>query len=111
MAFLETKQIWNFTSTGTGKFQPCGAAQSLTFGITTSSGCTASVQIVHRMGSTASTSAIASSALNFVLSTIQCTVADAQTDQFLGPLDFVAPRVKDMTAGSTHAIRVYLTGV
>lgn len=111
MACLETKRVWNFTSTGTGKFVPCGVAQSLTFGLTTSSGCTASIQIVHRMGSTGSTSAIASSALNFVLSTVQCTVADAQTDQFLGPLDFVAPRVKDMTAGSTHAIRVYLTGV
>lgn len=109
MAFLETKNTWNFTSSGTGKFVPCGAAQSLTFGIATSSGCTASIQIVHRMGSTLA-STTASSVANFVLSTIQCTAADMVTDQYLGPLEYVAPRVKDLTAG-THAIRVYLLGV
>ena len=108
MAIFETKRVWDFTSTGTGKFYPCGPAQSLTFGLITSSGCTASIQIVHRMNST---DALASSAVNFVLSTIQCTVADAQTAQFLGGLEFVAPRVKDMTSGSTHTIRVTLLGV
>lgn len=111
MPYLETKRVWNFTSSGTGKFMPCGVAQGLTFGITTSSGCTASIQIVHRMGSTGSTSAMSDSNVNWILSTIQCTVADNQTVQFLGPLDYVAPRVKDLTAGSTHLIRVYLTGV
>lgn len=108
MPILETKREWTFSSSGTGKFYPCGPAQSLTFGIATSSGCTASIQIVHRMGST---SALNSSAVNFVLSTVQCTVADAQTAQFLGPLEYVAPRVKDLTSGSTHAIRVILLGV
>lgn len=108
MPLLETKGAWSFTSTGTGKFVKAGLAQGITFGITTSSGCTASVQILHRMGST---SVLDSSAVNFVLSTIQCTVADAQTAQFLGPLEFVAPRVKDLTAGSTHAITVKMIGV
>ena len=108
MAIIETKRVWNFTSTGTGKFYPCGPAQSLTFGITTSSGCTASVQILHRMNST---DALASSAVNFVLSTVQCTLADAVTVQHLGPLEYAAPRIKDMTSGSTHAIRVILLGV
>lgn len=110
MPILETKRVWDFTSTGTGKFYPCGSAESLTFGIATSSGCTASVQFVHRMGSTASPD-IGSSTPNFVLSTVQCTVADRQTVQHLGPFDYIAPRVKDMTAGSTHAIRVNLLGV
>lgn len=108
MAILETKRQWDFTSTGTGKFHPVGPAESLTFGIRTSSGCTASVQIVHRMGSTSAPG----NGTDFVLSTVQCTVADAQTDQFLGPLEWVAPRVKDKTAGgTTNTVTVYLDGV
>ena len=104
MPIFEASQKWALTSTGYGKFQPAGSAESLTFGIETSSGCTATVQIVHRMGST--------SGKDGVLSTVQCTLAALATDQFLGPLEFVAPRVVDKTAGgTTNTVTVYLRGV
>jgi len=103
MAILETTHKWAFTSTGTGKFQRLGPAQSVTFGMETSTGCTATIQVVHRMGTTSSP--------NSVLSTVNCTLADLVTDQFLGPLEFVAPRVTDKTSGSTASVTVYLRAV
>lgn len=105
MAYLESAQKWTFTSTGTGKFQPMNAAASLTFGVETSSGCTATVQILHRMGST--------SGKDGVLSTVAAASTGALvTDQFLGPLEYVAPRVVDKTAGgSTNIVTVYVRTV
>ena len=104
MPIFETSHRWVLTSTGYGKFQSPGSAESLTFGIETSSGCTATVQIVHRVGST--------SGKDGVLSTVQCAVDVLNTDQFLGPLEYVAPRVVDKTAGgATNTVTVYLKGV
>lgn len=104
MPYLESAHTWTLTSTGTGKFQPLGACQSVTFGIETSSGCTATVQLLHRMGSTAGKDSI--------LSTNQCTVAVLVTDQYLGPLEYVAPRVVDKTAGgATNTVTVYVRTV
>ena len=103
MAYLESAHKWTLSSTGTGKFQPLNASQSVTFGMETSSGCTATIRVLHRMGST--------SGKDSILSTVNCTLADLVTDQFLGPLEYVAPRVTDKTAGSTNTITVYVRTV
>lgn len=105
MAYLESAHKWSFSSTGTGKFQPLGACQTVTFGAETSDGSTATVQVLHRMGST--------SGKNGVLSTMACTAVGALvTAQFSGPLEYVAPRVVDKTAGgSTNTVTVYVRTV
>jgi len=103
MAILETSHKWVLTSTTAPKAVNIkGYAMSLTFGFETSSGCTATVCVQHRMGSSAGPySALSSQALS---------TGAFQTQQFLGPLEWVKPRVSDMTAGSTHVITVYLYG-
>lgn len=103
MAALEAAHTWNFTSTGTGKFIRCGLGQSITFGLETSPASTATIQILHRMGS--------SSGVSGVLSTNQCSSGTMTTDQYLGPLEWVAPRIVDKTAGSTNTITAYLKAV
>ena len=104
MPILETTRKWVLTSTGVGKFHFCGSAQSLTFGIETSTNSTATVQIVHRMGTT--------NGISCVISTVQCSTGSMNTAQFLGPLEFVAPRVVDKTAGgTTNTVTVFLRGV
>lgn len=103
MAILESATRWDFTSTGTGKaFNLKGMSQSITFGVEPSTNSTATVQILHRMGSSAGTYC--------VLSTVQCaSTGEFVTDQFLGPLEWVKPRVVDKTAGgSTNTVTVYL---
>lgn len=106
MSYLESAHKWTFTSTGTGKFQPIGACQSVTFGVMPSSNSTATVQILHRMGSTSEHG-------HSVLSTVACATTGAMvTDQFLGPLEYVAPRVVDKTAGgSTNTVTVWVRTV
>ena len=52
MSFIESQYTWNFTSTGTGKYLPLGPCQSVTFGVLPSTNSTATVQLLHRMGST-----------------------------------------------------------
>lgn len=95
MPYLEASWKWTFTSTGTGKFQRLGACQSVTFGVQPSTNSTATVQILHRMGST-------NEGNPTVLSTVACaSTGTLVTDQFLGPLEFVAPRLVDKTAGGT----------
>lgn len=103
MGVPETHYKWIFNSTGTGNiFDARGFAQSLTWGIETSSGCTATVTLNHRMGSSAGPmSAMHSTALS---------TGTFATAQMLGPLEFLAPRVTDMTAGSTNVVTVYLKG-
>ena len=104
MPILETSQKWALTSTGYGKFLSPGAAASLTFAVETSTNSTALVQIVHRVGST--------SGRDFVLSSLSCDTGANVTDQFLGPLEYVAPRVVSKTAGgSTNTVTVWLRGV
>ena len=105
MAYLESAHQWSFSSTGTGKFQPLGACLNVTFGAETSSGSTATVQILHRMGSTLGKDGI--------LSTVACTAVGALvTAQLSGPLEYVAPRVVDKTAGgSTNTVTVYVRTV
>ena len=104
MAVPEATRKWEFLgSTGTGKaFNTKGYSQSLTFGIETSSGCTGTIQILHRMGSSAGPYvALSSNALS---------TGQFLTDQFLGPLEWVKPRLTDLTAGSTNIVTVYLLG-
>jgi hypothetical protein len=104
MAMLETSHKWaQFTSTGTGKAFNCrGMSQGMSFGLETSSGCTATIQILHRMGSSAGPYS--------VLSTVNLSTGAFTTDQFLGPLEWVKPRVTDKTANSTNVVDVYLMG-
>ena len=103
MAIIETSYKWDFTSTGTGnKFDARGFAQALTFGVETSSGCTATAQILHRMGSSVGPMG--------VLSTVTLSTGGFTTVQFLGPLDFLTVRVTDKTANSTNTVTVYLKG-
>lgn len=103
MASIEAAKTWDFTSTGTGKaYDARGYAQSLTFGIETSSGCTATVTLQHRMGSSAGPySDMFSTAV---------TSAAFVTVQLLGPLEWLKPRVSAKTANSTNTVTVYLKG-
>ena len=104
MGLPEATRKWEFLgSTGTGKaFNTQGYAQSLTFGLETSSGCTGTFQILHRMGSSAGPYS--------VLSSQALSSAAFTTVQFIGPLEWVKPRLTDLTAGSTNVGTVYLLG-
>ena len=102
MPNLENSRSWTITSTGSVKLFNAKYAQSLTFGVETSSGCTAVTQIIHRMGS--------SDGPRSVMSTLVSTVSQFQTAQFLGPLEWVGVRVTDKTSGSTNIITVRLAG-
>lgn len=104
MGMLETSMRWTFTgSTGSGNAINCGGAESLTFVMETSSGCTGTVQILHRMGS--------SEGPYGVLSSNALSTGQVLTDQFLGPLEWVKPRLTDLTSGSTNVVTVYLRGL
>lgn len=103
MAIIENAYRWDFTSTGTGDLLDARAvAQCLTFGVETSSNCTATVQILHRMWSSIGPKS--------VLSTLSMSSRAFTTVQFVGPLEYIAPRVTDKTANSTNTITVYLKG-
>ena len=102
MPHLEASRKWTFTSTGTAKAYNAVAAESLTFGVETSSGCTATVVIQHRMGSSAGPYG--------TLASTSLTTGGFQSLQFNGPLEWVRPRLSDLTAGSTHVVTVYLLG-
>lgn len=106
MAMIENDGKWpQFTSTGTGKaINFRGYAQGLTFGFEPSTNSTATIQILHRMGS--------SGGPYSVLSTIQCaSTGEFVTAQFLGPLQWVKPRVVDKTAGgTTNTVDIYFLG-
>ena len=106
MAYLESAWTWEFTDTGTGKFRPLNACAFVTFGARPSSGSTANVQILHRMGSTSVGHAS-------VLSTLVCaSTGTLVTGQFSGPLEYVAPRVTDKTVGgATNTVTVYVRTV
>lgn len=103
MACLELSHKWTLSSTGTAKAINCGGiATAFTLGLETSSGCTATVVFQHRMGSSAGPySAMGSTSLS---------TGGFNTLQFAGPLQWVRPRLSDLTAGSTHVVTVYLDG-
>lgn len=104
MSLRETSiKFATFTSTGTAKaYNANGYAQGLTFGLETSSGCTASYQLLHRMGSSAGPYSVISSGT--------MSTGAFVTDQFMGPLEWVKPRVKTKTANSTNVFDAYLMG-
>lgn len=104
MAILEASNKWTFTgSTGTGKaFNTRGMSQGLTFYCECSSGCTGTIQIQSRGGSSAGHYA--------TLSTVNMSTGVPVADQFMGPLEWVRPRLTDLTAGSTNIVTVYLLG-
>lgn len=102
MPILEVSRKWELSSTGTAKAYNARNAERLTFTYETSSGCTATIALQHRQGSSAGPYSVISSQ---ALSTGAVT-----TDQFSGPLKWVRPRVTDMTAGSTHLITVRVEG-
>lgn len=102
MPILEVSRAWSLSSTGTAKAVNCRYAERLTCTYETSSGCTATIALQHRQGSSAGPYSVLSSQ---ALSTGAVT-----TDQFSGPLEWIRPRVTDMTAGSTHLITVRVEG-
>lgn len=103
MAILETSHKWSvFTSTGTGDPVNVKMAQSLTIGVETSPACTATIQVLHRMGT--------STGPFSVLSTVAPSTGSFTTVQFLGPLDWVTLRVSDKSANSTNTVTGYLLG-
>jgi len=103
MADLTASHKWVFTSTGTGDpFNVRPYSQGITLGIESSSGCTGVTQILHRMGP--------STGPFSVISTIVSTLGEFTTDQFMGPLEWIAPRVTDKTASTATTITVYLQG-
>lgn len=105
MPMLETSMLWTLTSTGTGKAFNCrGYAQGLTFYAETSSGCTCTLQIQTRAGSSAGAQTPGAWG---VLSTLNCTLSDVQVDQYMGPLEWVRPRVTDKNTGT---VTIYLLG-
>lgn len=107
MPALENSQSWTFSasSTGAGKaFNSRGYAQGLTWYVETSSGCTCTVQIQTRAGSSAGSQTPSAWA---ILSTLNCTKADIQVDQYMGPMEWVRPNVTDKSAGT---ITIYLLG-
>ncbi len=107
MSFNEAANTWTFTgSTGRGKAFDCrGYPQCITFGYETSSGCTGTMLIEHRMGSSAGPYSVISSTSGYAMST-----GEFVTDQYMGPLEWVRPRLASLTAGSTNIVRVYLKG-
>lgn len=104
MSMIETSiKFEPFTSTGTAKaVNVKGYAQGVTFGLETSSGCTATFQVLHRLGSSAGPYS--------VLSSNALSTGQFLTDQFMGPLEWVSVRVTDKTAGSTNVGTAYLVG-
>lgn len=103
MPALEASGSWTFTSTGTGKAVRAGYAQSVTVDVETTGGCTASVQMLTRQGSSAGPYA--------ALSTITNDTGALNTVQFMGPLRWFKPRCTDKTAGATNICYVRMTGV
>lgn len=107
MAILENAYKWaQFTSTGTGKaINLKGRSQGVTFFYEPSTNSTATIQILHRVGQ--------SSAGNYsVLSTVAlASTGQCVTDQYMGPLEWVKPRVVDKTAGgATNTVDISLLG-
>ena len=107
MAMLETSEKWTFAaaSTGAGKAFNCkGYAQTLTWYAETSSGCTCTLQVQTRAGSSAGSQTPSAWA---ILSTLNCTKADIQVDQYQGPFEWVRPNITDKSAGT---VTVWLLG-
>ena len=104
MANIENSYKWTFTSTGTSTdvYDCKGYAQGLTFGYETTPDCTASIQVLHRMGTPSGPFS--------VLSTTVLSTGAFTTDQYMGPLEFVTLRVTDKTANSTSIVTVWLKG-
>jgi hypothetical protein len=104
MPNLESAQTWTFTgSTGTGKaFNAKGYGRAFTFGTETSSGCTGTIVWLHRMGSSAGP--------YHTLHSTALSTGQFLTQQSDGPLEWVKPRLSDLTAGSTNIVRCYLMG-
>lgn len=99
MADLMTEFEWQLTSTGTAKaYNLKGYSQGVSFYAETSSGCTATIQIQTRAGSSASTGSTPTPFA--VLSTINLSTGAVVVDQFMGPLAWVRPRVTDKNAGT-----------
>ncbi len=104
MAIPENSFKWTFTnSTVAVKAYDCRSfSQCITLGYETSAGCTGTVALQHRMGSSAGPySVISSNAL---------AAGEFMTDQFMGPLEWVKPRLVAITAASTNVVTVYLKG-
>ena len=104
MPILETSAKWTFAaaaSTGALKAHNCnGGAQALSFYIETGPGCTATVNIQTRSGSS-------SGAYATLSTTAMSDTSAVAIVQFLGPLEWVRPYC---TAKTTGVLTVHLIG-
>ena len=103
MAVLETSYSWDFAATASTRatlkaFHTRGYAQALTFYIETGAGCTATVALESRAGS--------SSGVYQALSTQTLSTSAVSVVQMLGPLEWVRPRADK----STGTLMVRLLG-
>lgn len=95
MSFPENSYQWSFSTTNSTAavkvYDAKGYAQSLSFYIETDAGCTATVQIQSRIGS--------SSGAYATLSTTANSTSQVNVVQFLGPLGWVRPYCPAKTTG------------
>jgi hypothetical protein len=95
MPILETRNSWTFAATAsTGALKAYdvrASAQSLSFYVEAGPGCTATVNIQTRFGS--------SSGAYATLSTVNLSTGTVSVVQFLGPLSWVRPYCVAKTTG------------
>jgi hypothetical protein len=103
MGMVESDFSWIFSTTNSTAavepFDAKGYAQALSFYIESDSGCTATVQIHSRIGS--------SSGPYAVLSTTVMSTGAVTLVQFLGPMGWIKPHA---TSKSTGGLTVRLIG-
>ncbi len=80
-----------------------GNAANISVVYETSSGCTASLAFLHRMGSSAGT-------YQAIDPSTAMSSRAVLLKQFTGPLEWVKPQLVAITAGATNVVTVYLKG-
>lgn len=106
MPVLENVHQWTILgSTGTQKaYNLKGNAASITLTYETSSGCTAAIELQHRLGSSAGPYAVIDASTSM-------SSAALVSRTISGPLEWIRPRLAAITAGgSTQVVTVRLVG-
>ena len=109
MSDYQASVSWTFEgSTGTKKAVNLrGRCEQLTFAAECSSGSTGNVQIQTRFGSSVGPWL---TLCTLVMGTTGVVTLNSTTSGNYGPLEWIRPRLTDMTAGSTNIITVYVLG-
>jgi len=103
MANIDTQHTWTFTGStaATKAINLRNNPLNITVVYNTSSGCTASLSFLHKMGSSAG-------AYSIVDPSTAMSSRAALTKFFSGPMQWVKPRLETLTSGSTNIVTVYL---